>query len=574
MPHTAQPSTYRPTLTRTLTCDGQLVPGPARPLFDTQATRALESALAASLPPHTLMQRAGAAVAAMARAVAPHARTIWIACGPGNNGGDGLMAAALLADWAQSGGRQLCVTWCGDEEHLPTDARFALAQARQAGITLASQPPEHCDLGIDALLGLGNHPPPANTPPRALPAPMAHWLHHLHTRCHTVLCVDLPTGLAADTGSFSIADHADPISIKRLFCLTFLTLKPGLFTAQGRERAGEVWLDDLGLSALEAPANPQPLPVGWLGLHAGGAPSTLHGSPPRHNTHKGLWGDVWVLGGQGLHPSGVGMAGAAMLAAKAALHGQAGRVLVVMLDEQSASWDATQPELMLRSAHTLHAHTPLPAGTWVCGCGGGEAIRPHLPTVLAQAARLVLDADALNALSSASTLRSQLKARAERGQVTVLTPHPLEAARLLNWSTAQVQGDRLAAARHIAAQHHCICVLKGSGTIVATPSGLVSINTSGNGRLSTAGTGDVLAGMLGASLSRAAQQWPELPQPISLAQQAAWLDQHVLPAVAGAVWAHGRMADAWPPTHALTASQLATGFAAFSPATSGPLAAR
>ena len=571
MLHSSNP--HRRAMLKVLTGDGQLLPNRALPLFDIQATRQLECTLASTLPPHTLMQRAGAAVVAMACAVAPHAKVIWIACGPGNNGGDGLMAAALLANWAEASGMQLTVSWCGDENHMPADARFALEQARNAGVTFSAHPPEHCDLGIDALLGLGirqQHSGNSHTPP----SPVDEWVHCLHTRCETLLCVDLPSGLDADTGTYSIASCNYPSRLKRTFCLTFLTLKLGLFTAQGRDHAGEVWLDDLGVSTLNAPANAMPSPTAWLGLHVCETPSLHHGSPPRHNTHKGLFGDVWVLGGQGLQPSGVGMTGAAMLAAKAALHGQAGRVLVVMLDAHSPSWDVTQPELMLRNVRTLQTSTPLPAGTWVCGCGGGEAIQAHLPKVLTEASQLVLDADALNALSASATLMSMLRARANRGQITILTPHPLEAARLLNWNTAQVQGNRLAAARHIATQNQCICVLKGSGTILATPSGLVSINPSGNSRLSTAGTGDVLAGMLGASLSRAVPHRPDAPSPPTLEQHATWLDQHVFPAVAAAVWAHGRVADTWPCTHALTASQLAEAATPFTPPTSSPLAAR
>lgn len=558
---------------KVLTGDGQLLADRALPLLDTQATRQLECTLASTLPPHTLMKRAGAAVAAMACAVAPHAQVIWIACGPGNNGGDGLMAAALLANWAAASGAQLTVSWCGNENHMPADARFALQQARNAGVIFSDHPPERCDLGIDALLGLGirqQHEGHNRTPPSTIDK----WVHCLHTRCETLLCVDLPSSLDADTGTYSIAPCKEPSSLKKLFCLTFLTLKPGLFTAQGRDFAGEIWFDDLGASALDAATNAQPSPAAWLGLHVNETASQHHGSPLRHNTHKGLFGDVWVLGGQGLQPSGVGMTGAAMLAAKAALHGQAGRVLVAMLDAQSPSWDATQPELMLRSARTLQTSTPLPAGTWVCGCGGGEAIQAHLPKVLAEASQLVLDADALNALSASATLMSILRERPNRGQITVLTPHPLEAARLLNWSTAQVQSNRLEAARVIATQNQCICVLKGSGTILATPSGLVSINPSGNSRLSTAGTGDVLAGMLGASLSRALSHWPNATRPTTLEQHATWLDQHVLPAVAAAVWAHGRVADTWPSTHALTASQLAEAFTPFTPPTSSQLAAR
>ena len=118
------------------------------PLHSIAATRAVEHAAAAQLAPHTLMQRAGLATAQLACALAPHAQTIWVACGPGNNGGDGLQAALHLQRW----GHRPVVTLCGDPALLPLDAAAALAQARAAGIVIAADPPAQCDLAIDALL--------------------------------------------------------------------------------------------------------------------------------------------------------------------------------------------------------------------------------------------------------------------------------------------------------------------------------------------------------------------------------------------------------------------------------------
>ncbi|MFN6997750.1 MAG: NAD(P)H-hydrate dehydratase, partial [Aquincola tertiaricarbonis] len=139
----------------------------------------------------------------------------------------------------------------------------------------------------------------------------------------------------------------------------------------------------------------------------------------------------------------------------------------------------------------------LTAATVVCGCGGGRAVAAVLPPVLQHVPRLVLDADALNAIAADATLQQALAARARRGQHTVLTPHPLEAARLLGCSAAQVQADRLNAALQIAARLQVVVVLKGSGTVLAAPARLPMINATGNALLATAGTGDVLAGWLG-----------------------------------------------------------------------------
>ncbi|WHZ11435.1 MAG: NAD(P)H-hydrate epimerase / ADP-dependent (S)-NAD(P)H-hydrate dehydratase [Burkholderiaceae bacterium] len=481
------------------------------PLFDIAATRQLEQRAAASLPPHTLMRRAGLAVARLGLALAPHARTVWIACGPGNNGGDGLEAAMHLHCW----GLSVVVTWLGDEARAPADALASLARAREAGVRIADAPPaafERQDLCIDALLGIGASRAPGGR--------MAEWLH-LQRRSDAVrLAIDLPSGLDADSGAFAIQTIATSqysTSASGRFSqqntLSLLTLKPGLFTAHGRDAVGQVWFDDLGVDA------------------AGEPPTALLSGPPRvparaHASHKGSYGDVAVIGGA------PGMTGAALLAATAALHGGAGRVYVGLLGEPEMRSDIAQPELMFRDPEAFS----LDALTVVCGCGGGEAVRALLPKVLASAARLVLDADALNAVATDAALQTALRERATAGQATVLTPHPLEAARLLGCSAAEVQQRRLGAATTLAERFACTVALKGSGTVIAAAGQTPAINPTGNACLATAGTGDVLAGMIGARL--AAGQVP-------------------FEAACAAVYRHGLVAERWPDGHTLTAGALA-----------------
>jgi ADP-dependent NAD(P)H-hydrate dehydratase / NAD(P)H-hydrate epimerase len=486
------------------------------PLHSVSATRALEGATAAQLLPHTLMQRAGLAVARLACAIAPHAQTIWIACGPGNNGGDGFEAAMHL----QRRGHKPIVTLCGDVARLPADAAASLARAHEAGVQLASQPPAQCDLAIDALLGIGNN----SAQPRPLQGTMRTWLLHMHAQATTVLCVDVPSGLDADTGCYADAQFASQLIAVRasfhwareVFCLNLLTLKPGMFTAQGKDAAGQVWFDDLDVQ--------NDAPTAWLlGADRAALPQRLHAS------HKGSYGDVAVVGGA------PGMTGAALLAASAALHAGAGRVLVNLLDAGSMTVDLAQPELMFRSL----ADIDLRSSTVVCGCGGGTAVRSVLPQVLSTAPRLVLDADALNAIATDTSLRTLLTARAARSHSTVLTPHPLEAARLLGSSAAQVQADRLHAAQQLADQCQCIVILKGAGSIIAAPDQLPHINSTGNAKLATAGTGDVLAGVVGAYLAAG---------------------QSSFSAACCGTYAHGQAANIWPANSPLTASRLAGNF--------------
>lgn len=466
----------------------------AWPLYNAQNTRGIETSAQAQLPAHTLMQRAGLATAQLAMAIAPHARTIWIACGSGNNGGDGFEAAMHLQQW----GKHVKVTWLGDDTALPVDAQLSHQRAVHAGVHFQDEPPADFNLVIDALLGIGCQ--------RAPEEMMAIWLEKINRTTKPILSVDLPSGLMADTGQWLGTSHGARPNAQR-HTLSLLTLKPGLFTADGRDAAGQVWFDNLGVE----PPSEIP-PTAWLQA------SNLDSHARAHSSHKGSFGDVMVVGGA------PGMAGAAVLASLAALHGGAGRVFAALLDTSShSSVTATHPSLMVRHVDTLDFKN----ATVVCGCGGADTVRAVLPRVISTAARLVLDADALNAVAQDMSLQKLLKQRAARNQPTVLTPHPLEAARLLGWTTAQVQSKRIEAAEQLAEQTGSVVVLKGSGTIVAHPAHISIVNPTGNALLATAGTGDVLAGLLGAKMAQGASTFD---------------------AACHAVRVHGCVADAWPQT--------------------------
>jgi hydroxyethylthiazole kinase-like uncharacterized protein yjeF len=215
------------------------------------------------------------------------------------------------------------------------------------------------------------------------------------------------------------------------------------------------------------------------------------------------------------------MSGALQLAARASLCAGAGRVYATALAEQSVMSDS--PEVMQRSWTSARSMALAEHATVVCGCGGGDPVRHVLPELLARSTCLVLDADALNAVAADPALSALLAARGRRAAATVLTPHPLEAARLLDTTASIVQSDRLSAARTLAQRFNSVVLLKGSGTVIAAPGQTTVINPTGNARLATAGTGDVLAGWIGGCWSG-----HEADDPCSAAV-----------AATGAAWLHG-----------------------------------
>ena len=439
------------------------------------ATRRIEAEALAALPPYTLMARAGEAVARLSLALAPHARRIVVFAGPGNNGGDGIEAATRLCGW----GKPTTVLRVGVAATLPTDATQALARAREAGVDLRDFDAgeaigrERPDLIIDALLGIG-----ASRPPEGAIAAAIARIAELAARGARVLAVDVPSGLDVDRGQ-----PLGVVCVDADDTLTLIAPKPGLFTGSGRDHAGRIWCARLGVDDTgDADA--------WL---VGAQDPSCANPPRRHASHKGSFGDVAVVGGT------AGMAGAAWLAARAAHAAGAGRVFVDLVgtDHASIDLDPLRPELMFRHGWAESDAAVITAATVVCGCGGGDAVRAALPRLLSIAPRLVLDADALNAIAADPSLLALAVARERRGHATIMTPHPLEAARLLGSTAASVQADRLAAVRELAARTRSVIVLKGSGTIIATADDTARINATGNASLASAGTGDVLAGWIG-----------------------------------------------------------------------------
>ncbi len=445
---------------------------PLRPIYPVAGIREIEDTLIPSARP-PLMERAGRAAAQDAvRLIMDRPGPILVACGPGNNGGDGFVMARQLAQ----AGREVLVAFCGAADRLPAEAAKACADYLAAGGTIVSDlpaaPANGWALVVDALFGIGLG--------RPIEGHYASWIQTLNAQPCPRMALDVPSGLDADTGQPLGA------TFRATHTTTFIALKPGLLTNDGPDHCGEISVQRIDI---DAPA--------WLPPRGHAvAPSLFHPQlqPRPRNTHKGVYGDAGILGGS------AGMVGAALLAGRAALWLGTGRVYVGLLDDNGPAVDFAHPELMLRRAHALPARlSALAAGP---GLGTEAASASLLASAIERALPLLLDADALNLCSADATLRQALTARAAP---TVLTPHPAEAARMLATTTASVQADRLHAALEIAARYKALVVLKGCGSIIATPDGRWFINGTGHPGMASAGMGDVLTGLVVGLL---AQGWP------------------------------------------------------------------
>ncbi|THF62736.1 NAD(P)H-hydrate dehydratase [Pseudothauera rhizosphaerae] len=445
---------------------------PAPPIYPVAGIREIEARVMPGAKP-SLMERAGRAAAEDAvRLIIDRPGPILVACGPGNNGGDGF----VLARHFRQAGREVLAAFADDPARLPPDAAKALADFRASGgepvSSLPSAPADGWALVVDALFGIGLG--------RPLTGRHAEWIAALSHLPAPRLALDMPSGLDADTG------RVLGTAFRATNTTTFIALKPGLLTLDGPDHAGDVSVQRLDVDA-----------AGWLEPLGHAVRPSLFSTllaPRLRNTHKGDYGDAGILGGD------AGMCGAALLAARAALWLGAGRVYAGLLDPHAPPVDVARPELMLRPAAALPGHlSALAVGP---GLGQSGAAAALLREAIARDVPLVLDADALNLLAADPALQ---RALAGRAAPTLITPHPAEAGRLLGRDTAAVQADRVAAALELAARYRAHAVLKGCGSIVACTDGHWYINGSGHPGMASAGMGDVLTGLITALL---AQGWP------------------------------------------------------------------
>lgn len=439
-------------------------------LYDTAAARMIDAQATALLggDPYVLMQRAGAAAFELLLTRWPQARCIVVACGTGNNGGDGYVLARRL----QQAGRRVRVVHLPGRGPASELAQRACTDYLAAGGRVELFP---CELGdadvlVDALFGIGLNRVPDEASSAMIEA--------INRAGAPVLALDVPSGVDAEHG---VAAGA---AIRAQLTLQFIVPHLGLYTGAALEYVGERTLDRLDLPASSVAAM-TPRAQSW-----GAAVLAGYLPPRRLNTHKGESGRVLCIGGND------GTGGAVMLAAEAALRSGAGLVAVATRAGHVAPLLARCPEAMARAVEDGAALPPLLAAADVVAIGPGlgqdEWARGLWALALAAGKPRVIDADALNLLAAAP----------QPLPGAVITPHPGEAARLLGLTTAQVQCDRVAAAEALARRFDAVAVLKGAGTIVAAPQRTPRIVAAGNPGMAVGGMGDLLTGVIAALVAQ------------------------------------------------------------------------
>lgn len=450
-------------------------------LYRREQIRSIESDAKQQLATGTLMRAAGKAAAELAQHLLSGKKgKVLILAGVGDNGGDALEAAHLLC----KNEVDVHILLLGNATSYSLEANQSLQQARASKAKWISI--EDCkkyDIGrwnliIDGLFGIGlNRPIDGN-----IAELIEHLNHQNSLQRIPTLALDVPSGLNADTGQI-FGDNA--IALRATHTLTFIGNKIGLHTAIAKDFAGQILLNTLNLDREYFPP---------ADTHLLTECSFDQYLPRRQqDSHKGSYGEVLILGGNS------GMLGAPILAGRAALMCGAGKVHLGMMDERFPSIDVVHPELMIASARSSDLNRPVV----VIGPGlsTSEEAKYFVQKVIEESSNLVIDADALNLIAIDDTLKELVRQRAQKHWQTLITPHPLEAARLLQTSTNEIQSNRCKSAKKLALELQACVVLKGAGTVIVD-STQTWINSSGNAGLASAGTGDVLSGICGALLAQ------------------------------------------------------------------------
>lgn len=443
-------------------------------LYTAEQTRALDHCAIHDhrVPGIVLMSRAASATFRALLETWPDPELIQVLCGTGNNGGDGF----LVADLAHKRGIPVTVLQIGDPDKIAGDALLARQQAVANGVRIQAFD-EGSVLGVgvvvDAMLGTGLGGEVRGAYRDAI--------ENINASGAEVLAVDIPSGLCSDTGRvLGLAVRAD-------LTVTFIGLKRGLFTMQAADHTGQIHFSDLEVPPeiyAQVASNCSRLELEPLLERLAPRPATAH---------KGYYGTVLVAGGD------YGMAGAAAMAAEAALRCGAGLVRVATRPEHVAALVARTPEAMPMGVSSGEEFTPLLESADVLVVGPGLGQSPWSEQLLQLAAAsgkpMVLDADGLNLLATGRIVTESFRDN------WVLTPHPGEAARLLATDTAAVQVDRFAAVQTIQLRYGGVAVLKGNGSLIAGE-GQLLLSDYGNPGMASGGMGDVLSGVIGSLLAQ------------------------------------------------------------------------
>ena len=441
-----------------------------------------ESAIDAhAIPGIELMERAGRSVFDCSVQAFPGAKNWLILCGAGNNGGDGYIVARL----AREAGLDAVVCALKTVEALTGDAAIAASRWQEAGGVTRPWPvqnPDQYDLIVDALLGTGLDRAPHGDYFAAI--------NLINHSAAAVIAVDIPSGLSADTGNIiGVATEAD-------MTVTFIGRKRGLYTADGPDYAGVVEFSDL-----QTPDTVKDSVVdSGILIRENIIAENL--SVRRRNSHKGSFG--WLLGIGG----NSSMSGAVRLCGESALRSGAGKVTLATSPDHAALVNLTCPELMVRGVSRGKQLATLlkQIDVIVIGTGLGQTSWSEnlFKTCMKTEVPIVLDADGLNILAR---LFPEMGGSALPRGNWILTPHPAEAGRLLGTRPGDVQEDRVAVAQELSRRYDAVVILKGCGTVVADQTGRYAICPLGNPGMATAGTGDVLAGVIGALVAQHLDLW-------------------------------------------------------------------
>ena len=436
-------------------------------LYNAESVRAMDaSAIAGGTPGYTLMRRAAQQAFALLKRRWPRAKHIAVLCGPGNNGGDGY----VIAELAHRSGREVTLLQLSDPSG--ESAVQAYTDSLAAGVEVqpfSNSALDGTQLIVDAIFGTGLTRAPEGLSKEAIESANAH-----EAPC---LAIDIPSGLQADNG------HPRCAAIVADATLTFIASKLGLYTGAGPACCGEQFFNSLGVAR-------QHIDEQHPAAYALNAKLVTGMLPKRDaNAHKGTAGHVLVIGGN--H----GMSGAVRLASEAALRSGAGLVSVACHPDSVLAVSCGRPELMVHAIYNPADLEPLlqRANAIVLGPGLGQDTwaKALYKLVMKHHTPKVLDADALNLLAGSPQACPK----------TVITPHPAEAARLLDTDTATIQADRPHAAEQLAYCYKATAVLKGPGSLIATECGRMYICTKGNSGMASGGMGDLLTGVIVALLA-------------------------------------------------------------------------